>query len=130
MHIFDYSFLKNDLLPAQLVSLASNISMLKVMSSVRKNENETAFRKLEDAAKIESIKASNAIEGIVTTDQRVRAIASGGAPQNHTEAEIAGYRDVLNEVHVNFAAHDFRESDIRASRTHLTDTRADIAQSG
>ena len=119
MHIFDYSFLKNDLLPAQLVSLASNISMLKVMSSVRKSENETAFRKLEDAAKIESIRASNAIEGIVTTDQRVRAIASGGAPQNHTEAEIAGYRDVLNEVHVNFAVHDFRESDIRAFHAQM-----------
>ena len=119
MHIFDYSFLKNDLLPAQLVSLASNISTLKVMSAFRKKENETAFRKLEDAAKIESIKASNAIEGIVTTDQRVRAIAGGSAPLNHTEAEIAGYRDVLSEVHVNFAAHDFRESDIRAFHAQM-----------
>jgi len=119
MHIFDYSFLKNDLLPAQLVSLASNISALKVMSAFRKKENETAFRKLEDAAKIESIKASNAIEGIVTTDQRVRAIAGGSAPLNHTEAEIAGYRDVLSEVHVNFAAHDFRESDIRAFHAQM-----------
>ena len=119
MHIFDYSFLKNDLLPAQLVSLASNISALKVMSAFRKKENETAFRKLEDAAKIESIKASNAIEGIVTTDQRVRAIAGGSAPLNHTEAEIAGYRDVLREVHVNFAAHDFRESDIRAFHAQM-----------
>ena len=119
MHIFDYSFLKNDLLPAQLVSLASNISALKVMSAFRKRENETAFRKLEDAAKIESIKASNAIEGIVTTDQRVRAIAGGSAPLNHTEAEIAGYRDVLSEVHVNFAAHDFRESDIRAFHAQM-----------
>lgn len=119
MHIFDYSFLKNDLLPAQLVSLVSNISTLKVMSAFRKKENETAFRKLEDAAKIESIKASNAIEGIVTTDQRVRAIAGGSAPLNHTEAEIAGYRDVLSEVHVNFAAHDFRESDIRAFHAQM-----------
>ena len=119
MHIFDYSFLKNDLLPAQLVSLASNISALKVMSAFRKKENETAFRKLEDAAKIESIRASNAIEGIVTTDQRVRAIAGGSAPLNHTEAGIAGYRDVLSEVHVNFAAHDFRESDIRAFHAQM-----------
>ena len=119
MHVFDYSFLKNDLLPAQLVSLASNISTLKVMSSFRKKENESAFRKLEDAAKIDSIRASNAIEGIVTTDQRVRAIAGGSAPLNYTEAEIAGYRDVLNEIHVNFAAHDFRESDIRAFHAQM-----------
>jgi len=119
MHIFDYTFLKDDLLPAQLVSLASNISMLKVMSAVRKQENESAFAKLEAAAKIESIKASNAIEGIVTTDQRIRALVEGSAPLNHTEAEIAGYRDVLNEVHTNFSVHDFRESDIRAFHSQM-----------
>ena len=119
MHIFDYTFLKDDLLPAQLVSLASNISMLKVMSAVRKQENESAFAKLEEAAKIESIKASNAIEGIITTDQRIRALVGGSAPLNHTEAEIAGYRDVLNEVHTNFSVHDFRESDIRAFHAQM-----------
>ena len=119
MHIFDYTFLKDDLLPAQLVTLASNISMLKVMSAVRKQENESAFAKLEEAAKIESIKASNAIEGIVTTDQRIRALVGGSAPLNHTEAEIAGYRDVLNEVHTNFSVHDFRESDIRAFHAQM-----------
>lgn len=119
MHIFDYTFLKDDLLPAQLVSLASNISMLKVMSAVRKQENKSAFAKLEQTAKIESIKASNAIEGIVTTDQRIRALVGGSAPLNHTEAEIAGYRDVLNEVHTNFSVHDFRESDIRAFHAQM-----------
>ena len=114
MHIFDYSFLKDDLLPAQLVTYAANISTLKVMTSMRRNENAAAFRQLESLARIESVKASNAIEGIVTTDNRIRAIVGGGsAPLNHTEAEIAGYRDALNEIHVNFAAHDFRESDIR-----------------
>ncbi len=114
MHIFDYSFLKDDLLPAQLVTYAANISTLKVMTSMRRNENAAAFRQLESIARIESVKASNAIEGIVTTDNRIRALVGGGsAPLNHTEAEIAGYRDALNEIHVNFAAHDFRESDIR-----------------
>ena len=114
MHIFDYSFLKDDLLPAQLVTLAANISTLKVMTSMRRNGNVAAFQKLESIAKIESVKASNAIEGIVTTDERIRALVGGGsAPINHTEAEIAGYRDALNEIHVNFAAHDFSENDIR-----------------
>ena len=114
MHIFDYSFLKDALLPAQLVTLAANISTLKVMTAVRRNGNAEAFRQLESIAKIDSVKASNAIEGIVTTDNRIRDIVGGGsAPLNHTEAEIAGYRDALNEIHVNSAAHDFRESDIR-----------------
>ena len=131
MHIFDYSFLKDDLLPAQLVTLAANISGLKTLSAVRRRENPAAFRQLETLAKIESVKASNAIEGIVTTDERLRALVIGGvAPRNHSEAEIAGYRDVLEEIHVHPDAHDFRESDIRAFHSrmmHLADPTADGA---
>ena len=55
MHIFDYSFLKDDLLPAQLVTLAANISTLKVMTAVRRNGNAEAFRQLESIAKIDSV---------------------------------------------------------------------------
>ena len=131
MHIFNYSFLKDDLLPAQLVTLAANISALKVMTSIRQKDNKVAFRQLESIAKIESVKASNAIEGIVTTDERIRALVGGSsAPLNHTEAEIAGYRDALNEIHVNYAAHDFRESDIRnlhAQMMRLAEPSADGA---
>ena len=120
MHVFDYSFLKDSLLPAQLVTLAANIASLKTMSALRRRENPVAFRELETMAKIESVKASNAMEGIVTTDDRIRAIVVGGAiPLNHTEAEIAGYRDVLEEIHVHHAAHDFRESDIRAFHARM-----------
>ena len=120
MHIFDYSFLKDSLLPAQLVTLAANITALKTMSAIRRRENAEAFRQLETLAKIESVKASNAIEGIVTTDDRIRAMVVGGAaPLNHTEAEIAGYRDVLEEIHTNYVAHDFRESDILAFHARM-----------
>ncbi len=48
----------------------------------------------------------------MTTDSRLYEIVQGGTPHNHTEAEIAGYRDVLNEIHQNWQLHDFRESDI------------------
>ena len=46
-------------------------------------------------------------------------VAEGGTPQNHTEAEIAGYRDVLNEIHTNAAAHDFREGDTRSFHAQM-----------
>ena len=128
MHIFDYSFLKNDLLPAQLVNITSNIVELRTMSEFRQRDNDAIFWKLETIAKIESIKASNAIEGIVTTDERLRALVNmDSAPLNHTEAEIAGYRNVLNEIHTNFAEHDFRESDIQtfhAQMMRLAEPRA------
>ena len=114
MHIFNYDFLLEAFLPVQLVNLASNITALRIMSEERRKRFGTVFESLETVAKVESVKASNAIEGIVTTDSRIREIVQGGdAPQNHTEAEIAGYRDVLNEIHTNWRLHDFQESDIQ-----------------
>ena len=113
MHIFDYSFLQDGLIPAQLFNLASSISSLKTLSSVRKGQFEVAYGELERIAKIESVKASNAIEGIVTTDARLNELMQGGtAPLNHSEAEISGYRDCLNEIHLNAAAHEFSESEL------------------
>ncbi len=113
MRRFDYSFLNNGLLPAGLVNLTANISALKTMAGVRKGAYAQIFTELEAVAKVQSIKSSNAIEGIVTSDERIAAIVNqNSAPLNHNEAEIAGYRDALNAIHLDFAHIDFRESDI------------------
>ena len=64
MRKFDYSFLNNGLLPASLVNLTSNIAVLKTMAGVRKDEYTQIFTELESVAKVQSIKSSNAIEGI------------------------------------------------------------------
>ncbi len=113
MSKFDYSFLNNGLLPANLVTLTANISSLKTMAGVRKEEYGTIFTELEAVAKIQSVKSSNEIEGIVTSDERLTAIVNqNSAPLNHNEAEIAGYRDALNEIHLGYEYLDFRRSDI------------------
>ena len=113
MRKFDYSFLNNGLLPASLVNLTANISALKTMAGIRKEEYAQVFTELEAVAKIQSIKSSNAMEGIVTSDERIAAIVNqNSAPLNHNEAEIAGYRDALNEIHLGFEYIDFRERDI------------------
>lgn len=113
MRKFDYSFLNNGLLPANLVNLTFNIAALKTMAGVRKDEYTQIFTELEAVAKVQSIKSSNAIEGIVTSDERIAAIVNqNSAPLNHNEAEIAGYRDALNEIHLGYEHIDFRQSDI------------------
>lgn len=113
MRKFDYSFLNNGLLPANLVNLTSGIVELKTMAGVRKDDYTQIFTELETVAKIQSIKSSNAIEGIVTSDERIAEIVNqNSAPLNHNEAEIAGYRDALNEIHLDYKNIDFRQSDI------------------
>ena len=113
MRKFDYSFLNNGLLPANLVNLTSDIASLKTMAGVRREEYMQIFTELESVARIQSVKSSNAIEGIVTSDERIAAIVNqNSAPLNHNEAEIAGYRDALNQIHLGYEHIDFREKDI------------------
>ncbi len=119
MRKFDYSFLNNGLLPANLINLTSSIASLKTMAGVRKEEYAKIFTELEAVAKVQSVKSSNAIEGIITSDERIAAIVNrDSAPLNHTEGEIAGYRDALNAIHLNHDNLDLRESDIL--RLHQT----------
>lgn len=113
MRRFDYSFLDNGLLPAGLLNLTTSIAELKTTAGFRKDEYQQVFTELEAVAKIQSIKSSNAIEGIVTSDQRIAEIVNqNSAPLNHNEAEIIGYRDALNEIHLGYEYIDLRSDDI------------------
>ncbi|WP_278840128.1 Fic family protein [Holdemania filiformis] len=113
MRVFDYSFLSKGLLPANFINLTSVIASLKTMAGMRKEEYTRIFTELEAIAKVQSVKSSNAIEGIITSDERINAIVNqNSAPLNHNEAEIAGYRDALNTIHLGYDHMDFRQSDI------------------
>lgn len=113
MRKFDYSFLSNGLLPANLINITGVIYSLKTGSEIRKDEFEKIFTELEKIAKVQSVKSSNAIEGIVTSDERIREIVNKKVePLNHNEAEIAGYRDALNEIHLNYESIEFNENTI------------------
>ena len=113
MRKFDYSFLKSGSVPAEFVTLASGISSFCTAADMRKGAYPKIFSELESIAKVQSVKSSNEIEGIVTSDDRIRAIVNeGSAPKTHSEAEIAGYRDALASIHLGYGELDFRRDDI------------------
>ncbi len=113
MKKFDYSFLDNGLLPANLVNITGTIYSLKTGAGIRKDEYEKIFTELERIAKVQSVKSSNAIEGIITSDERIEEIVnSNSKPLNHNESEIAGYRDALNEIHLHYENIEFNENTI------------------
>ncbi len=119
MRRFDYSFLYNGMLPAGLLNIATDIYSLRAMAWNRKDQFADVFTELARVARVQSIKSSNAIEGIITTDERINEIVNGSsAPLNHSEQEIAGYRDALAEVHTDYLNMDFRQADIL--RLHAT----------
>ncbi len=124
MRTFDYSFLKTIKLPSEFLSLTSIIATLKNEEEHKKREYPDIFTNLQKIAIVQSVKGSNAIEGIVTTDKRIEEIVhQNSAPLNHNEQEIAGYRDALNLVHANYENINFDlESILNLHRTMLAQT--------
>ncbi len=113
MKKFDYSFLDNGLLPANLINITGAIYTLKTGAKIRKDEYEKIFTELEKIAVVQSVKSSNAIEGIVTSDERIEEIVNQNSkPLNHNENEIAGYRDSLNEIHLHYQDIELSENTI------------------
>lgn len=113
MRKFDYSFLKTSLLPAHLLGITNSIAELKALAQIRKHDFQNIFTKLESIAKIQSVKGSNAIENIITTDKRIEEIVNrSSAPLNHNEQEIAGYRDALHAIHNGFSTISLDEQSI------------------
>lgn len=100
MHSFDYTFLVNGSVPMRLLNTATAIGELRVQGKHRSERYPALMEPLEAIARVQSIKTSNAIEGIITTDERIAELASGTtAPLDHDEQEITGYRDALDYIH-------------------------------
>jgi Fic family protein len=113
MRYFDYSFLERGMLPAGLVNAVSAIAELRERENALKANHPGVFTRLESIARVQSVKGSNEIEGIVTSERRINEIVNrSSAPLNHNEEEIAGYRDALALIHSGYAALDVGERDI------------------
>lgn len=111
MRKYDYSFLKKDI-PGNIVGLTEIIADLRSKEEFRKLQYADTFESLQKKAIIESVKGSNAIEGIVTTDSRIRDIVAGATPVTHDELEISGYKDALNLIHTEHDNLDIEEDTI------------------
>lgn len=121
MRKFDYSFLK-ELVPSEILDITSIIYDIKGKEDYRLKNNPNSFSKLMDKAIIDSIKASNEIENIVTTEKRIKDIARGdNKPLTHDEEEITGYRNVLNNIHNNYEHMVFDEKTILAMHKDMLD---------
>jgi len=105
MRRYDYSFIKGLRISTGAMSLTNKIEASRVKQIEWKKEHPEIFTSLESIARIQSVKGSNAIEGIVTTDKRIEEIVNkNSAPLDHDEMEIAGYRDVLSLIHNEYGS--------------------------
>lgn len=105
MRIFNYSSLKEQKWDSDILGLVAAIYKEAGKQELYLKQRTEELEKLVEIAKVQSTEASNAIEGIVTTNTRIRQLVEEKTtPKNRDEQEIAGYRDVLNIIHESFDA--------------------------
>lgn len=105
MREFNYSLIKDNKWDSEMLELIAAIYKEAGKQEMYLKSRPEELEKLVTIAKIQSTEASNAIEGIVTTNTRIRQLAlKKTTPKNRDEQEIAGYRDVLGIIHESFDA--------------------------
>ena len=103
MRTLDYKKEYQKLLSPEIVSFLAQIHEQKGQQNLFIEAHKDALSELLEIAKIQSTEASNRIEGIITTDDRLKKIVlDKTTPKGRSERDIAGYRDVLNTIHENY----------------------------
>ena len=105
MRVYEYNKKWQQLLTPEIVRLLTKIHEFKGEQNLFIEAKSDVLTQLVEIAKIQSTEASNKIEGIYTSDERLKKIVHDKTkPQTRNEREIAGYRDVLATIHEN---HDY-----------------------
>lgn len=105
MREYNYNKIYDELLTPEIVRLLTKIHEFKGEQNLFIEAKSDVLTQLVEIAKIQSTEASNKIEGIYTSDERLKKIVHDKTkPQTRNEREIAGYRDVLATIHEN---HDY-----------------------
>ena len=105
MRSFNYSKIKDQKWDSETLGLIAAIYKEAGKQELYLKQRPAELEKLVEIAKVQSTEASNAIEGIVTTNTRIKQlVAEKTTPRNRNEQEIAGYRDVLGVIHESFDA--------------------------
>ena len=103
MRTFDYSNLADRTWDNEIVSYLTQIHEYKGKQDLYIRQKPVELERLIKIARIQSTEASNRIEGIVTTNARLKQlVANKTTPRNRDEKEILGYQNALNIVHESY----------------------------
>jgi Fic family protein len=83
--------------PRELGAILARVDTGRGRERLFEDQMPEILQRLSQHARIASITASNAIEGVVVDDERAERIAEGGGRfRNRNEREFAGYRDATD----------------------------------
>ena len=103
MRAYDYNKKWQQLLTPEIVAMLSQIHEFKGEQNLFIEAQSDTLTQLVEIARIQSTEASNKIEGIFTSDERLKKLViNKTTPRSRNEQEIAGYRDVLLTIHDSY----------------------------
>ena len=103
MREFNYSKYKDYKWDSEILGLVSGIHEYRGRQELHLTQKPAVLDKLVEVAKVQSTESSNAIEGIFTSNTRLKQLMqSKTTPKNRDEEEIAGYRFVLDMIHESY----------------------------
>ena len=103
MRVYEYNKQWQKLLTPEIVTMLSQIHEYKGEQNLFIEAQADTLTQLVEIAKIQSTEASNKIEGIYTSDERLKKLVTNKTtPKTRNEQEIAGYRDVLSTIHESY----------------------------
>jgi Fic family protein len=104
MKSFEPGFIARQPISQELLQTVRLIGEYKGKQELFKEQAPQVLETLRQAAVIQSTESSNRIEGVTAPHDRIRQlVAEKTSPRDRSEQEIAGYRDVLNTIHANYA---------------------------
>lgn len=103
MKKFNYTEKWEKLLTPEIVGYLTTIHEYRGEQRLIAERHADVLESLVEVAKIQSTESSNKIEGIYTSEDRLKKIVLDKTiPKTRNEREIAGYRDVLNTIHESY----------------------------
>ncbi len=111
MKSFDSKYIQKLVIPHRLITIIRQIGEYKGKQELYQQQAPEMLENLRHVAMIQSTESSNRLEGITADFKRIQELVlERTTPANRPEAEIAGYRDVLNTIHGSYAHIPFKDS--------------------
>jgi len=111
MKSFEHDYFLSHTITHSLLMTVRAIGEFRGRQGLYRDQFPEVLETLRRVAMIQSTESSNRIEGVTVAPDRLEAImARKSKPRDRSEQEVAGYRDVLAEIHANALKHKLSPS--------------------
>lgn len=105
MRSFEHGYLLETPISHSLIIAMRTLGEYKGRQALHREQSPEVLETLRQAAMVQSAESSNRIEGVTIAPDRIEPLVRGRTkPRNRSEQEVAGYRDVLAEIHANHSS--------------------------